>query len=232
MPTRAADPRDRPRHLGDEGRPGRGRRHGHRLGRAGGAAAGAARRRRRAGPGRVVGRAAPRSSPTSAAPTPTTCGRSPRCAPPPRARARSPSTPRGEPLTPCISWLDMRGAANLRRQFGGFPSYGGLSVRRIVALAAPDRRDAVGDRQGPRRAHAAGARRDAGGLRAHRVVPQRARLDQPQADRAHGGDRRLDPDLVGHRQPAARPTSATPPRWSPTAASTATSCRRSSPAPT
>jgi xylulokinase len=38
----------------------------------------------------------------------------------------------GEPLTPCISWLDMRGAANLRRQFGGFPSYNGLSVRRIV----------------------------------------------------------------------------------------------------
>ena len=31
----------------------------------------------------------------------------------------------GEPLTACISWLDMRGAANLRRQFGGFPSYGG-----------------------------------------------------------------------------------------------------------
>ncbi|HEX8626707.1 MAG TPA: FGGY family carbohydrate kinase, partial [Catenuloplanes sp.] len=38
----------------------------------------------------------------------------------------------GEPLTQCISWLDMRGAANLRRQFGGFPSYHGLSVRRIV----------------------------------------------------------------------------------------------------
>jgi xylulokinase len=38
----------------------------------------------------------------------------------------------GVPLTGCISWLDMRGAANLRRQFGGFPSYGGISVRRIV----------------------------------------------------------------------------------------------------
>ncbi len=38
----------------------------------------------------------------------------------------------GEPLTRCISWLDMRGAANLRRQFGGFPSYGGFSVRRIA----------------------------------------------------------------------------------------------------
>jgi xylulokinase len=38
----------------------------------------------------------------------------------------------GNPLTPCISWLDMRGAANLRRQFGGFPSYGGLSVWRIA----------------------------------------------------------------------------------------------------
>lgn len=38
----------------------------------------------------------------------------------------------GEPLTRCISWLDMRGAANLRRQFAGFPSYGGFSVRRIV----------------------------------------------------------------------------------------------------
>ncbi|GAA1033977.1 FGGY-family carbohydrate kinase [Virgisporangium ochraceum] len=38
----------------------------------------------------------------------------------------------GEPLTRCISWLDMRGAANLRRQFGGFPSHGGFSVRRIA----------------------------------------------------------------------------------------------------
>jgi len=38
----------------------------------------------------------------------------------------------GDPLTQCISWLDMRGAPHLRRQFGGFPSYSGLSVRRIV----------------------------------------------------------------------------------------------------
>ncbi|MDG4765717.1 FGGY-family carbohydrate kinase [Solwaraspora sp. WMMD406] len=38
----------------------------------------------------------------------------------------------GETLTPCITWLDMRGAGNLRRQFGGFPAYGGLSVRRIA----------------------------------------------------------------------------------------------------
>ncbi|GAA1770225.1 FGGY-family carbohydrate kinase [Luedemannella helvata] len=38
----------------------------------------------------------------------------------------------GEPLTPCISWLDMRGAPHLRRQFGGFPSYAGMSVRRIA----------------------------------------------------------------------------------------------------
>jgi xylulokinase len=38
----------------------------------------------------------------------------------------------GDPLTSCIGWLDMRGAANLRQQFGGFPSYNGISVRRIV----------------------------------------------------------------------------------------------------
>jgi xylulokinase len=38
----------------------------------------------------------------------------------------------GRPLTRCISWLDMRGAAHLREQFGGFPSYGGMSVRRIA----------------------------------------------------------------------------------------------------
>lgn len=38
----------------------------------------------------------------------------------------------GEPLTPCVTWLDMRGAAHLRRQFGGFPAYRGLSVRRIA----------------------------------------------------------------------------------------------------
>ncbi|MFV2020202.1 xylulokinase [Micromonospora sp. LOL_023] len=38
----------------------------------------------------------------------------------------------GEPLTPCITWLDMRGAAGLRRQFGGFPAYQGLSVRRTL----------------------------------------------------------------------------------------------------
>lgn len=38
----------------------------------------------------------------------------------------------GQPLTQCISWLDMRGAGNLRKQFGGPATYGGLSVRRIV----------------------------------------------------------------------------------------------------
>ncbi|MBL6276653.1 FGGY-family carbohydrate kinase [Micromonospora fiedleri] len=38
----------------------------------------------------------------------------------------------GEPLTPCISWLDMRGAPHLRRQFRGFPAYQGMSVRRIA----------------------------------------------------------------------------------------------------
>ncbi|GAA0556561.1 FGGY-family carbohydrate kinase [Paractinoplanes ferrugineus] len=38
----------------------------------------------------------------------------------------------GEPLTQCISWLDMRGAGHLRRQFGGFPSYSGMSVWKIA----------------------------------------------------------------------------------------------------
>ncbi|MFI9526697.1 xylulokinase [Micromonospora rosaria] len=38
----------------------------------------------------------------------------------------------GVALTPCITWLDMRGAAHLRRQFGGFPAYQGMSVRRIA----------------------------------------------------------------------------------------------------
>ncbi|PRY32114.1 xylulokinase [Pseudosporangium ferrugineum] len=38
----------------------------------------------------------------------------------------------GEPLTRCISWLDMRGAEHLRRQFGGPVSYGGFSVPRIA----------------------------------------------------------------------------------------------------
>lgn len=38
----------------------------------------------------------------------------------------------GEPLTRCVSWLDMRGAAHLRKQFGGFPAIGGLSARRVA----------------------------------------------------------------------------------------------------
>ena len=38
----------------------------------------------------------------------------------------------GRPLTDCVTWLDMRGAAHLRRQFGGFPGYQGFSVRRIA----------------------------------------------------------------------------------------------------
>lgn len=38
----------------------------------------------------------------------------------------------GTPLTQCITWLDMRGAANLREQFAGFPSYGGISLRRVL----------------------------------------------------------------------------------------------------
>ena len=99
------------------------------------------------------------------------------------------------------------------------------------ALAASDRRHAVADGQGPGRAHAADPRRDARGVRAHRDIPQRARLDQPEAHRPHGGHSGLDPDLVGHRQPARRPRSGTRAPWWTTAASTAPSCRRSSPAP-
>ncbi|MEU4564554.1 FGGY-family carbohydrate kinase [Actinoplanes sp. NPDC023936] len=38
----------------------------------------------------------------------------------------------GQPLTQCVTWLDMRGAAHLRRQFGGFPSYQGMSVLSIL----------------------------------------------------------------------------------------------------
>lgn len=37
----------------------------------------------------------------------------------------------GEPLTRCITWLDMRGAANLRNHFTGFPAMDGMAVRRI-----------------------------------------------------------------------------------------------------
>jgi xylulokinase len=43
----------------------------------------------------------------------------------------------GAPLMNCILWMDMRGAPNLRRQFGGFPSMQGISllkVRRWVKL--------------------------------------------------------------------------------------------------
>jgi xylulokinase len=38
----------------------------------------------------------------------------------------------GQPLMNCILWMDMRGAASLRRQFGGFPSMGGISLFKIL----------------------------------------------------------------------------------------------------
>ncbi|MEV6344827.1 FGGY-family carbohydrate kinase [Actinoplanes sp. NPDC051851] len=38
----------------------------------------------------------------------------------------------GNPLTRCVSWLDMRGAAHLRKQFGGFPAYQGMGLGRIA----------------------------------------------------------------------------------------------------
>lgn len=38
----------------------------------------------------------------------------------------------GQPLTRCVSWLDMRGASHLRRQFGGFPAISGISARRVL----------------------------------------------------------------------------------------------------
>jgi xylulokinase len=38
----------------------------------------------------------------------------------------------GEPLTQCITWLDMRGAPNLRRQFAGRPSFNGVSMWRVI----------------------------------------------------------------------------------------------------
>ncbi|GAA4732309.1 xylulokinase [Phytohabitans rumicis] len=38
----------------------------------------------------------------------------------------------GAPLTRCITWLDMRGAPHLRKQFGGTPSVGGMSARRVA----------------------------------------------------------------------------------------------------
>ncbi len=37
----------------------------------------------------------------------------------------------GAPLHNCILWMDMRGAPHLRRQFGGFPSMQGISLRRV-----------------------------------------------------------------------------------------------------
>ncbi|GAA0226166.1 FGGY-family carbohydrate kinase [Cryptosporangium japonicum] len=37
----------------------------------------------------------------------------------------------GEPLTRCITWLDMRGARHLKKQFAGFPAMDGIAVRRI-----------------------------------------------------------------------------------------------------
>jgi xylulokinase len=39
----------------------------------------------------------------------------------------------GTPLTNCILWMDMRGAPNLRRQFGGFPAMQGISLLRSAA---------------------------------------------------------------------------------------------------
>ncbi|MCB0912283.1 MAG: hypothetical protein KDB60_11785, partial [Propionibacteriaceae bacterium] len=38
----------------------------------------------------------------------------------------------GEALTDCVLWMDMRGAPNLRRQFGGWPSIGGLAASRYA----------------------------------------------------------------------------------------------------
>ncbi len=38
----------------------------------------------------------------------------------------------GEPLTNCILWMDMRGSANLRRQFGGRPALKGLAASRYL----------------------------------------------------------------------------------------------------
>ncbi|WP_229074731.1 FGGY-family carbohydrate kinase [Actinoplanes sp. DH11] len=38
----------------------------------------------------------------------------------------------GRPLTACVTWLDMRGAAHLRRQFGGIASYAGMSLVKIA----------------------------------------------------------------------------------------------------
>ncbi|HTX70050.1 MAG TPA: FGGY-family carbohydrate kinase [Thermoleophilia bacterium] len=37
----------------------------------------------------------------------------------------------GAPLANCILWMDMRGAPNLRRQFGGFPAMQGISLLRV-----------------------------------------------------------------------------------------------------
>jgi len=38
----------------------------------------------------------------------------------------------GNPLMNCILWMDMRGAESLRRQFGGWPALGGISLRRVL----------------------------------------------------------------------------------------------------
>lgn len=39
----------------------------------------------------------------------------------------------GEALTDCVLWMDMRGAPNLRRQFGGRPAINGLAASRYAA---------------------------------------------------------------------------------------------------
>ena len=103
----------------------------------------------------------------------------------------------------------MRGAPALRRQFRGAVNYSGFSLRAHPALDPAHGRHALADRQGPGGPHAAGARRVPRGLRAHLQVPERARLPEPAADRPLRRHLRLDPHLVGHRQPPTPTRSAT-----------------------
>ncbi len=140
-------------------------------------------------------------------------------------RAPSPSDEAGEPVGPCVMWLDTRGAEHSRerrRRAGAAATRQprcATWIRRTAGVPSPHGGDPV--------SHMLHLERDAAAGRGSRsLVPRAGRLPDHAVHRAGGGDPRLDERRLADRQPAPRPARLRLGARRAGPASTRPSCRR------
>jgi hypothetical protein len=110
----------------------------------------------------------------------------------------------GEPLGNAIIWMDARGARHIRQVTGGFPAFSGYGARKLMDVAAQDRRHSlVTPARTPSPTSSTCVTSDPTFTSPHQISRTEG-LHQLQADRAHRLHRRDDDAALGHRQPRHR----------------------------